>query len=142
MSTQMSPYEILFGVKSTMSVDIGLIQLEEDPLEVLDHIRRLEVARTLAMANLEATQVVQKKGFDRRHQNLNLAVGDEVLIFDAVRRVGVCEKLRPKWSKRGHVVRKINKSQYVVQVGEKLIRYKVDFLRKFVERQEDRKKIE
>ena len=78
-STKFSPFELLYGIKARLPVDLvkqaeDLFTWEEEPSEEMckqrmaDFTERIQGTRDQAKANISAAQVVQKRVYDIKHR--------------------------------------------------------------------------
>lgn len=136
-TTKISPYEILFGRKSTLNIDLAIIEDSEESRDYGTHLNLLETARKLALQEISKEQSKQKSNFEKSHRNVEYAPGARVLILDPSRKPGVCEKFRKKWTKIGEITGRVNNSIYEVKVdGEngKTVLLQTDRLKPFYQR--------
>ena len=108
VSTGFSPFELVYGR------DI------RGPLDVLkgswtqENHDRLQEAQESVQKNLEKAQRKQKAWYDQKAREMNLTVGDKVLLLLPTR----SEKLLAKWKGPYKVIKKIGKVNYEVLLDE------------------------
>ena len=98
-STGFSPFYIVYGREPLLSIDVAL-EKNQNPIEakqkeenyVQKFITRLSAARKLVKKRLAVAQTRQKKHYDKRHRSASFQIGDEVLIFKPIRKIGKSEK--------------------------------------------------
>ena len=85
-STKVPPYELLFGRKPRLPIDVMFQSAYEEPLgktteEYLQDLQeRMEKAHQIVKKNCQTARDRQKKNYDRKVKHVKIEVGDKVLV--------------------------------------------------------------
>jgi hypothetical protein len=91
-SARNSPHFLLFGREARLPSDIAMnLPINDDGLAV-DVFKRIEDSRYLAKHFIEETQQKNKSFYDNKRQEKEFFVGDKVMVYTPVRKVGRSEK--------------------------------------------------
>ena len=106
-SSKFSPFEVMFGRKAVLPVDLDGARACEDELLVMEDFNTAELERMMeerrarlevVQANILAAQERQKEQYDRKHSNPEVfRVGSLVLKKDFTRKKHAGGKLDHKW---------------------------------------------
>ena len=120
-STRFTPFELMFGRKATLPIDINLQRSSKERVNVidLDDIERLNEQREkrlqTAKANIVTAQKKQKAHYDKkRAKPLCYKVGAIVLVQDFKRKKRKGGKLDPRWIGPFVIQKKLTRGVYVV----------------------------
>jgi LPS O-antigen subunit length determinant protein (WzzB/FepE family) len=85
-SSKFTPFEIVYGRKPNSINDNLFENLEKLDISIDDYVAKLvkqmELVKKSVKVNLEKSREEQKKYYDQKEENLELKVGDSVLLFD------------------------------------------------------------
>ena len=138
-STGFSPFELVFGhnVRGPLFlIKEKLLENSDEPDQipvteyVIDMRNRIKEFLKISNENESASKSKQKTYYDRNTRKRNFNLGDKVLLLLPTS----SNKLMAEWKGPFEVVRRVNKVDYVVRVGEKERMYHVNMLRPFHER--------
>jgi len=79
-STQRSPYELLYGVKPRLPIDVALASFVPRNPAALDRAERMQQALTFARDHLLTAQERQARNADRHRRRAAFSVGDSALL--------------------------------------------------------------
>ena len=143
-STKFSPFELIYGRKPALPLDIALLQSESAELdkdELLDTIRRnWTKIREYARLASQETKKQMKTAFDQNANPISYAVNDYVLLRDETTSTGLAKKLTAKWVGPYVITKKINDAVYEIMPTagrRKTEQVNVERLKKFHVRYED-----
>lgn len=134
-STKMSPFEILYGQKAKLPVDLDEnVGGEEwsEPIqdEVMNRVKKITTAmqgsRGEARANIEAAQSQQKRKYDMKHAPPTYNVGDRVLKYNRRRDTRMGDKLVPRYSGPYTIHESIGHGVYRIKEGDKILKQAVN----------------
>ena len=91
-STRSSPHRLLFGREPRLPIDI-LLRAPVSCVFTQDFALNVEDARFLASENVKDIQLKNKFHYDLKRSDKQFKIGDEVLVYTPVRKVGKSEKL-------------------------------------------------
>lgn len=132
-----SPFELLLGreVRGLMDVLkeqwIGSEEAETDVITYVTKIRdRMEAAKEVVQRNSTKMQAKQKEYYDRKARELNLQVGDKVLLLLPDN----TSKFLAKWQGPYKIVRKVGRVNYMPDKGGRKQIFHVNLLKKWKEK--------
>ena len=79
-STQSSPFELLYGVKPRLPIDVALAPIAPKNPAAIDRAQRMQAALRFARSHLIDAQQRQVKNADRHRRHAAFAVGDAALL--------------------------------------------------------------
>ena len=79
-STQRSPFELLYGMKPRLPIDVALAPIAPRNPAAIDRAERMQVALRFAREQLLSSQERQTRNADRHRRPASFAVGDAVLL--------------------------------------------------------------
>jgi len=79
-STQRSPFQLLYGQKPRLPVDVALAPIAPRNPAAIDRAQRMQVALRFARDHLLSAQERQARNADRHRRPASFAVGDAVLL--------------------------------------------------------------
>ena len=79
-STQCSPFELLYGTKARLPIDVALAPIAPKNPAAIDRAERMQSALRFARSRLLDAQQRQKKNADRHRRHAAFAVGDSALL--------------------------------------------------------------
>lgn len=127
-TTKFSPFELLYGVKARLPLDMeGKGDVEPDDDETL-HNRLVELASSLkekrqeAKKNIETAQAKQKHRYDLKHKAPVYKVGDMVLRYNRRRDTRVGDKLSSRFTGPFKIVEVMGRGVYRLQQGGKPVK--------------------
>ena len=138
-STGFSPFELVFGhnVRGPLFlIKEKLLENSDEPDQipvteyVIDMRNRIKEFLKISNENESANKAKQKTYYDRNTRKRNFNLGDKVLLLLPTS----SNKLMAEWKGPFEVVRRVNKVDYVVRIGDKERMYHVNMLRPFHER--------
>ncbi|RWS25201.1 pol polyprotein-like protein, partial [Leptotrombidium deliense] len=98
-STGYTPFFLMFGREPIMPAETvfdvpseGITHAYSDQL--VDHLSKI---RDIAKVNLSKAQLKNKLAYDKKRRAVEYSIGDKVLVYFPLRRVGKSEKLLHKW---------------------------------------------
>lgn len=112
-----SPFYLLFGREPSLPLDTlvpSAPSISDTSEYARDAIARADLARQIARARLSASQSRQKCAYDHRHRPVRFTPGSLVLLWTPSRRVGLCEKLLPRYSGPYRVLRAVTDVTYEI----------------------------
>ena len=118
VSTNYSPYELLFGVPPTFPSDFGL-QVAPNGVPLDERLTRLAEIRREALTAILKAQTTQIKNANKKRREVDLEIGSEVLVFMPQIKPGLMKKLCIQYRGPYTIVRKINQSIYEINFGTK-----------------------
>lgn len=132
-STKFSPFELLYGVKAKLPIDlVGEKESEDEDLsqtpieERVERVRQLAedlvAVRDKASENLKEAQSKQKTNFDLKHAPPTYAVGDHVLKYDRRRDTRMGDKLKPRYTGPFRVEQIIGRGVYRLRDGDRVLK--------------------
>ena len=143
-STKFSPFELIYGRKPALPLDIALLQSESAELdkdELLDTIRRnWTKIREYARLASQETKKQMKTAFDQNANPISYAINDYVLLRDETTSTGLAKKLTAKWVGPYVITKRINDAVYEIMPTagrRKTEQVNVERLKKFHVRYED-----
>lgn len=129
-ATKMSPFELMFGVKARIPIDIQGVEDcdgDEEMLEtrlkrVLELDDVLVGTRELAKENIKEAQATMKKRYDLKRAPPTYQVGDKVLKYNRRRETRMGDKLQVRYSGPYIIERVLGKGVYQLRDGEKVLK--------------------
>lgn len=112
-STKFSPFNLIYGRDPKVPLDL-IYKTPSNFIAVDDIESRFLESWSLVRQNLNDARRRQKDYYDSRHRKVSFEIGDKVLIYSRVRRVGLNPKLQPLWSGPFIVTKKFGTVTYQV----------------------------
>uniref|UniRef100_A0A6G5A9C4 Putative tick transposon n=1 Tax=Rhipicephalus microplus TaxID=6941 RepID=A0A6G5A9C4_RHIMP len=110
-----SPFFLLFGRDPALPFDTLLpAALNDKSQYARDAIMKAQAARQVARRRLLDSQDNQKSVYDARHRDVHFTPGDLVLLWFPSRRVGLSEKLLPRYSGPYRILRQVTDVTYEI----------------------------
>lgn len=113
-----SPFYLLYGRDPTLPLDTLLPTSGDLPLRRSEYaseaIARADHARQIARHRLYSSQAVQKTIYDRKHRVAHFPPGSLVLLWTPTRKVGLSEKLLPRYCGPYRVLRQVTDVTYEI----------------------------
>lgn len=115
-TTQMTPFELVFGRQVATMLDAMLPHVEDDNIhaDVASFLQRAEEARQLARMRIKEQQNVDARLYNLRRRDQEYALGDRVMVWTPVRRRGLSEKLLRRYFGPYKVTRRLGPLVYEV----------------------------
>jgi transposase InsO family protein len=131
-ATGFTPFELLFGRPSTLPS--ALKKPPEPQYNYDDYVAglksRLQTVHQQAHKNLIASKGKSKEYYDKTSREMNLQVGDKVLLFDETVRRGRSRKLNAQWI-GPYTITEIDKVNATITKGRKASKVHVNRLKPF-----------
>ena len=132
-STKVSPFEMLYGVKARLPVDLKDEDVADGPVTDEDIANRIEkiaqdlvTVREQGKTNLKEAQSKEKKRYDLKHAPPMFSVGDKVLKYDRRRETRMGDKLKPRYTGPYEVTEVLGRGVYRLKMGETVLRQTVN----------------
>jgi hypothetical protein len=127
-STGVSPFEIVYGRKPTLPIDIQFGIKEETTGDFYGKLKQhLEVVKTKAYKRVVAAKIAQKKQYDKKVKFTSYKVGNRVWLYNPANKPGLSPKLISKWKGPYIIVQKLSDVSYKIsgskQTGVKVVHY-------------------
>lgn len=107
-STEMSPFQLLFGTEMNVPFDTNLIPTDSAPQNVRTHMENLkhtlQITQQIAKENIELTQQKTKTRYDTRTAEPQYQLGDKVLLRTMKTPKGLSPKLQDKYEGPFYIV--------------------------------------
>lgn len=115
-TTQMSPFQLVYGRAVTTMLDAMLPHLDDSSLhtDTYTFLERAEAARQLAKVRIQDQQLRDADRYNRRRHDVHYAPGDRVWVWFPIRRRGLSEKLLHRYFGPYRVVRSLGDLNYEV----------------------------
>lgn len=135
-STKFTPFELMYGVKARLPIDLEEQRETNGPLDDAEELRQraVDLAESLsnrreeAKTNIAAAQHKQKERYDIKHSQPVFAVGDKVLRYDRRRDTRMGDKLVPRFTGPYEIIEALGKGTYRLQLGDKVLKQTVNGL--------------
>ena len=113
-STKYSPFYLAFGVHPRTHVDnaLNFQELSEEPMDRIEQIARLMIARKQARENITKVQQTNQNYINKRRRDIEFQVGDQVLLELKQVKVTRGGKLLPKYAGPYVILKKISPLTY------------------------------
>ena len=115
-STGKSPYELLFGVKPTYTIDFWLDTAPTGPTEE-QRVTRMEAARRKALAAIIKAQTCQSRYYNAKRRNIDFEVNSKVLVSSKSSKPGITKKLCPLVRGPYKITSKVTPAIYELNFG-------------------------
>ncbi|XP_075526243.1 uncharacterized protein LOC142557938 [Dermacentor variabilis] len=94
-TTQVTPFELVFGRQVATMLDVMLPHIEDDNIyaDVAGFLQRAEEARQLARMRIKEQQNVDARLYNLRRRDQEYALSDRVIVWTPIRRRRLSEKL-------------------------------------------------
>lgn len=123
-STKFTPFELMYGVKARLPIDLEGERDTNRPTEneevlrqrVADLAESLSTRREEAKDNIAAAQAKQKERYDLKHAEPSYAVGDKVLRYNRRRDTRMGDRLAPRLTGPYEVVEVLGRGTYRLQL--------------------------
>ena len=117
VGTKLSPFQVLFGQRMRMPLDVALDLPDENRATTADEYMRqmlpkLEVVRKVCQDNTIASQQQSKKYYDRNAETRQLAPGTRVWLHDPVTPKNRSSKLVKRWKGPYYTVERFGEANY------------------------------
>ena len=139
LSTGFSPFELLFGYEVRGPLFLLKHELldestDSETLPVTDYVvqMRTKVREFMRAANENEmhSKTKEKTYYDKRTRNRKFKIGDKVLLLLPTS----SSKLLAEWKGPYEVIRKLNKVDYLIRIGDRERSYHINMLKAFHER--------
>lgn len=133
-TTQFTPYELVFGHKALIP---SKVTQNPEFLYTYDSYHKqlqLKLNRSyqIARENIEKSKEKSKTNYDKKINNFDFSVGDEVYVLDKSSKPGMSKKLSPNY-KGPYKIMKVNANNSVsVKIKNKIVSYHKDLLKPFI----------
>jgi hypothetical protein len=118
-STNMSPYEVMYGRKAVLPIDLQFGLKETEAQNYYDQLKpRLEVIKEKVYKRICAAKVSQKKQHDKNVRFKEYKVGEYVWLYNPAYKTGTTPKLMSKWKGPYEIIEKLSAQSYRLSVGE------------------------
>ena len=129
-STGFSPFYLMYGREAVFPIERfinnttqGLTDQKNYADTLIDHLMKI---RKIAIENLEQSQQRNKNYYDKKRRDIKFKVGQKVLVFTPLRKVGKSEKLMHNWYGPYEIIEVMSPLVYKLQHLEK--RNKIDLV--------------
>lgn len=110
-----SPFFLLYGREPSLPLDTLLPDATPLTTEYArDAVAHADVARQVARAKLAASQSSQKHRYDEQHRTAHFTPGSLVLVSTPCRRIGLSEKLLPRFKGPYRIKRMVTPVTYEI----------------------------
>ena len=115
-TTQMTPFELVYGRQATTMLDAMLPHVDDDDLnaDVQGYLQRAEEARQLARVRTTEQQLVDAGRYNLRRRDAEYRPGDLVWVWTPIRRRGLSEKLLRRYFGPYKIQRRVGQLVYEV----------------------------
>ena len=115
-TTQMTPFELVYGRQPTTMLDAMLPHVDDDDLnaDVQGYLQRAEEARQLARVRTTEQQLVDAGRYNLRRRDAEYRPGDLVWVWTPIRRRGLSEKLLRRYFGPYKIQRRVGQLVYEV----------------------------
>ena len=111
-STQFSPFFLMFGRDPRLPLDVSY-DLPKSFADDFD--KRFTEARELVKHNLMESRLKQKQQYDKKHRDVKFEIGQKVLIYSKIRKVGLSSKLLNLYYGPYVIVSKVGPVTYICE---------------------------
>ena len=130
-STKTSPYRLVFGREPVLPIDnlFDGIRIANTPY-VRAMAKHIDIIRRNARLELIKEQEKQRQAYNAKHKLIRrIAVGDWVMLKRNAKKVGLSEKLLPKFTGPFKVIKVVGRVNYLIDFGTKTDYVHVDNLK-------------
>lgn len=121
-TTKETPFFLIYGRSARLPIDIalGVNSTEENVQETLE---KLSKTRKEVLKQIESEQLRQKNKYDVGRRHVEYKVGEKVMVYTPIRKVGKSEKLLHRWFGPYEIVEKISDLNYKLKIkkGKKFV---------------------
>jgi hypothetical protein len=133
-STKMSPFELMYGVKARLPLDLkgDVPEVGEDEQteavnqRMVDLGQRLKEKREEARVNIQAAQKKQKERYDVKHSGAVYVVGQKVMKYNRRRETRMGDKLAQRFTGPFTIHEVLGSGVYRLMDGEKVLKQVVN----------------
>lgn len=134
LSTNYSPYELLFGHKNYLPSSI--VQEPTFSYTYDDYIKslqyKLNTAFKVAKENIISSKTRSKESYDRKCNSVKFRVNDLVCIYNKSVKANLSKKLSPNFRGPYKIIELYPNQTALLQIGKKLCKYHTNLLKHFV----------
>ncbi|XP_065674421.1 uncharacterized protein LOC100211930 isoform X2 [Hydra vulgaris] len=136
-STKYSPFEIMYGVKAQIPIDLEnqtrevfqwdtKIDEAKQGLRMKDFAEKIGAKRNAAKENIAMAQNIQKKRYDIKHSSQKFAVGDKVLKCNRRKDTRMRDKLAQRFHGPYTIIEVLDKGVYRLQDKKRILKQTVN----------------
>ena len=107
---------LVYGREPRLPFDATLDVNSSGNLEVREYLNRIKSVRDSAAQRIVREQGKQEKRYNKGRKELKLKVGDQVMVYSPIRKVGKSEKLLHRWRGPYVVNERINSVNYEIRI--------------------------
>jgi transposase InsO family protein len=123
-ATKFEPSFLMFGRKFNLP-SAFVAESEAKPFYSYDDYAKqlthnLKQACRIAKENLEKRKIVQKQNYDKKLNEVNFKLGDQVLLLNETARQGRSKKLGPQWAGPYEIIEVLNELNFRIKMGNRI----------------------